>query len=548
MSSPKITNISLLLPDEPIQGPFEDEINFNNTVREYILFSLVLLFLLVISHIIILRFKRRELSAALCHSHSSQYDDEAIVDRVALWLCTFSLSVSLGAVQLLPISILTNEVLTIYKDSYYVKWINLSLIQGLWNMIFLCSNVSLFIGLPFAYFFTESEGFPGSKKGLKARIIETVVVLCLVVVLLFGVWILVGYLLGYYEQREIIGFPFSIPEVWGSFYLPLLYSFISCLGVLVLLLCTPVGFAHLFTVLGQLVLKSTSFLKDIAEEHQMALLKEEAIARQLERVTSRSNCIVQPMLKPSTYSSLSRLNDVQYVLGLYNEAKQTRLKIEEKRKAGLLKRTLAYPLTLVILLALTSTSIFIVVLNTLQLLVGIKALPLSSAPAILGEPQQGKRIVLLSMLGPVGAIIEVLLILYLIAASLLGCYSLPFIRAIRPRRQETPMTHIIANCLVVLLLSSALPLLVRTLGITNFDLLGDYGEISWLGHFWIVLGYNILFAAASALCLVKKFTATLRHEIVRSFKSICERDVIAFILKDIFQKICLNKKEDLFTL
>lgn len=92
-------------------------------------------------------------------------------------------------------------------------------------------------------------------------------------------------------------------------------------------MCTPVGFAHLFTVLGQLVLKSTSFLKDIAEEHQMALLKEEAIARQLERVTSRSNCIVQPMLKPSTYSSLSRLNDVQYVLGLYNEAKQTRLKI-----------------------------------------------------------------------------------------------------------------------------------------------------------------------------------------------------------------------------
>ena len=35
---------------------------------------------------------------------------------------------------------------------------------GLWNMIFLCSNLSLFVGLPFAYLFTESEGFPGSKK------------------------------------------------------------------------------------------------------------------------------------------------------------------------------------------------------------------------------------------------------------------------------------------------------------------------------------------------------------------------------------------------
>ena len=47
-----------------------------------------------------------------------------------MWLCTFSLSVSLGAVLLLPISILGNEVLTLYEDSLYVRWINLSLIQG----------------------------------------------------------------------------------------------------------------------------------------------------------------------------------------------------------------------------------------------------------------------------------------------------------------------------------------------------------------------------------------------------------------------------------
>lgn len=50
-------------------------------------------------------------------------------------------------------------------------------------------------------------------------------------------------------------------------------------------------------------------------------------------------------------------------------------------------------------------------------------------------------------------------------------------------------------------------------GITNFDLLGDFGKISWLGSFWIVLGYNALFASAAAWCLVKKFTATIRHEI-----------------------------------
>lgn len=75
-----------------------------------------------------------------------------------------------------------------------------------------------------------------------------------------------------------------------------------------------------------------------------------------------------------------------------------------------------------------------------------------------------QRTVLLSVLGPVGAVLEVVLILYLIAASLLGCYSLPLIAKIRPRPQDTPMVHIIANCVVVLILSSALPLLARTLG------------------------------------------------------------------------------------
>ncbi len=35
---------------------------------------------------------------------------------------------------------------------------------GLWNLVFLFSNLSLVFLMPFAYFFTESEGFAGSKK------------------------------------------------------------------------------------------------------------------------------------------------------------------------------------------------------------------------------------------------------------------------------------------------------------------------------------------------------------------------------------------------
>ncbi|XP_037804058.1 protein LMBR1L-like [Penaeus monodon] len=533
-----IKNISELLPDEPIKDPFEDEIHFNNTVREYILFLVLLLLLSVASHVVVLRYRRREAAHLPPPRHTD--DDEAAVDRIALWLCTFSLSVSLGAVLLLPISILSNEVLTLYRDSLYVQWLNLSLIQGLWNIIFLFSNLSLFVGLPFAYLFTESEGFPGSKKGLRARIVETVVVLTLLVVLVFGVALILSFLLGYYEQEnlsQVIGvivgamtswqrllmFFYLILQVkldvWGSFYLPFLYSLISCLGVLMLLLCTPVGLAHLFTAMGRLVVKP-GFLRDLAEEYQAAVLQEDALARQLDRPA-------HPHARAIT-RTIANMPTVEALLQQYHAVKRTRIKLEERRRAGVFQRTLAYPLALLLLLALTGTAVVIVGLNTLQLLVGIKALPLASAPAILGEAQQGKRTVLLSVLGPVGAVLEVVLILYLIAASLLGCYSLPLIAKIRPRPQDTPMVHIIANCVVVLILSSALPLLARTLGITNFDLLGDFGKISWLGNFWIVLGYNILFATATAWCLVKKFTATIRHEIYMRFKllamSLVKRD------------------------
>lgn len=498
-----IKNISELLPDEPLKDPFEDEIHFNNTVREYIVFLVLLLLLSVASHVVVLRYRRREAGNLPPPRHTD--DDEAAVDRIALWLCTFSLSVSLGAVLLLPISIMSNEVLTMYRDSLYVQWLNLSLIQGLWNIIFLFSNLSLFVGLPFAYLFTESEGFPGSRKGLRARIVETVVVLTLLVVLVFGVAVILSFLLGYYEQENLS----QMIDVWGSFYLPFLYSLISCLGVLMLLLCTPVGLAHLFTAMGRLMVKP-GFLRDLAEEYQAAMLEEDALARQLARPS-------RPHARPITRSICNALTPEE-LLHQYHLVKKTRMKLEERRRAGIFQRTLAYPLALLLLLALTGTAVVIVGLNTLQLLVGIKALPLASAPAILGEAQQGKRSVLLSVLGPVGAVLEVVLILYLIAASLLGCYSLPGIAKIRPRPQDTPMVHVIANCVVVLILSSALPLLARTLGITNFDLLGDFGKISWLGNFWIVLGYNILFATAAAWCLVKKFTATIRHEIYMRFK------------------------------
>lgn len=154
------------------------------------IFLLLFLLLYISSYALIARFRRKDREDYVLVD-----EDEATVYRISLWLCTVALAVSVGATLLLPISIASNEVLILYPNSYYVKWLNSSLIQGtyttsepnaesmssinniqslifsfffcvpgLWNHVFLFSNLSLFVFLPFAYLFTESEGFVGHRK------------------------------------------------------------------------------------------------------------------------------------------------------------------------------------------------------------------------------------------------------------------------------------------------------------------------------------------------------------------------------------------------
>lgn len=61
--------------------------------------------------------------------------------------------------------------------------------------MFLFSNLSLFVFLPFAYLFTESEGFFGHRKGLMSRVYETFVVLILLGLIVFGITYVVSALI-----------------------------------------------------------------------------------------------------------------------------------------------------------------------------------------------------------------------------------------------------------------------------------------------------------------------------------------------------------------
>ncbi|XP_023600295.1 limb region 1 protein homolog isoform X8 [Myotis lucifugus] len=365
--------------------------------------------LYIVSYFIITRYKRKS---------DEQEDEDAIVNRISLFLCTFTLAVSAGAVLLLPFSIISNEILLSFPHNYYIQWLNGSLIHGLWNLASLFSNLCLFVLMPFAFFFLESEGFAGLKKGLRARILETLVMLLLLALLVLGmVWVASALVDKDAASRE------SLYDLW-EFYLPYLYSCVSLMGCLLLLLCTPVGLSRMFAVMGQLLVKP-AILEDLDEQMYIVALEEEALQRRL--------AAPRPWLLRWQSFMLSGLSSsVDYnVMELEQELENVKIfktKLERRKKASAWERNLVYPAVMVLLLIET----------------------------------------------------------------------------------------IIGNCVSLLVLSSALPVMSRTLGITRFDLLGDFGRFNWLGNFYIVLSYNLLFAVVTTLCLVRKFTSAVREELLKA--------------------------------
>jgi len=594
--------VNNLVFEEPTQIQIDlREQEFHNMVREYVVFLLILMTLYGISYVLIYVFrkKREEIYAN---------EEDAFVYRISFWMCTFALAISIGSAFLLPFSIVTNEFIIYYPQNYYMQWLNDSLIHGLWNYVFLFSNISLFVLLPFAYFFTESEGFSGSNRGIMSRVNETIVLILLLMVIILGITYLLCCTFGYSELALT-----NLLTIWH--YLPLLYSCISFFGVVLLLVCTPIGFAILFTVLGDLIVKP-QFLRDIQQEYEVALLEEMHLRTKLERKRSNlkqlseeaCNCpthckeplnyspeklsssfnllnIYKTKSLPSFSSFLTELSptylrnvdnsssidnktqlptnkiseikdqllnetinncsiahlncirrrklfsqqtDNDQLIKEFNEltdenenaskiedcvkmldlAESKRKKLQTLKRASALRRNFGYPLAILLLLCLTLLSIGMVLKNILELLVGIKALPVTSA-----AHRFTLGITSLYKLGYFGAVLEILLIFYLWHTSLVGLYSLPFLQKIKPRLHNTSLTKVIINCALLLILSSALPVLARTIGITNFDLLGDFGKIDGLGSWFVVLFYNLAFVLFSTYTLTRKFTLLMHKEL-----------------------------------
>uniref|UniRef100_W5MLV2 Limb development membrane protein 1-like n=1 Tax=Lepisosteus oculatus TaxID=7918 RepID=W5MLV2_LEPOC len=462
------------------------------TVREQLFHNRVREITVSASHLFILLFKLCFILVTTFKKTNRYLDndsEDATVNTIAVTLCTFTLAVSVCAVLLLPLSILSNEILLSFPHSYYMQWLNGSLIHGLWNLVYLFSNLSLIFLMPFAYFFTESEGFVGSKKGVMARVYETAVVLLLLTLLVLGILWVASALIDHDSAARD-----SLYDLWEC-YLPYLYSCISLLGVLLLLLCTPFGLSRMFSVTGSLLVKPR-LLEDVEDTMSCAVFEEASLSLKLTR-------------KTSCWISLN----IEVLKEEFLTIQAKRIALEMRRRASPWQRNLGYPLAMLLLLALTVSQRPLCTLSCWRHRADQPSTVRTGCQTPHGPVGLGFR----PSHGLVCFFRGCMLIMYLMVSSVVGFYSSPLFTGLLPRTQDTTLTQIIGNCVALLVLSSALPVFSRTLGITRFDLLGDFGRYNWLGNFHIVFLYNMAFAGLTSACLMNKVSRAVRNELLRAF-------------------------------
>ena len=210
-----------------------------------------------------------------------------------------------------------------------------------------------------------------------------------------------------------------------SYYLPFLYSCVSFLGVLLLLVCTPLGFVRLFTLVGDLVTRP-QFMRDLNEDYNVALMEEAAFKKKVgaERLGGRLVNMAPVAFGPGEDDML------QYLERRLGEAVDKREGIEKARSRGVLARRLGWPIAMLSLMALTGISLYLVAANMMLLAAGWRSLPSNTVQHTMDLGTSS-----LSTLGVVGVVIEVLIIGYLLITSIVGLYSIPTLNKLLPKKR-----------------------------------------------------------------------------------------------------------------
>jgi len=439
-----------------LPAPHEE---FHVYTRDWVIAITFFTFLYIVAHCIIRVFTKK-------------IKDETDRVYLSIILCTVCLAISLAAMLLLPITIISNEIIYNYPNYKYTQWLHRELIFALWNKIFWSANIALFVVLPFCYFFYEAVGFRG--EGLLARVNEALLNLVLFFVLLGGF---------VYFVRALI-------EETAA-YLSFSYSIISYFGAVLVLLSTPRGFTTLTTYGMWLYLPVAS--RQIMEDKLNALDLEEQV--NVERGRERGYQLpseVETLRGVATARATFRTSNLHPII-----------------------RNILSILITVINLTFTGYLVLRVFIHLLRqffspLFGDPTALELADFLALQDDAKAYR-------LGSFASLLQILVITYMMTSAFVGFYNLPIItKHIKPKKDNMTMEVLSLNVGLVLLLSSSFPVVARILEITSFDLLGDYSNTPYLRNQHFLFAYKFVFLVALTHRYVTFFNKSL-HDILVNF-------------------------------
>ena len=154
--------------------------------------------------------------------------------KLSLALSAMAMVSGLGALLLVPFSIVSHEA-TVRRVSHpSVSWLTSDLVLGLWNHVFWSANLAVYVLMPFAYFFNEAVALFGARQTTSSKLLETILMQLAVVTMLAIFFHLI---------QQLFGLEFD--SLWPLF--PFSFGFLSAIGSVFVLVCGPKGMVFLIT-------------------------------------------------------------------------------------------------------------------------------------------------------------------------------------------------------------------------------------------------------------------------------------------------------------
>ncbi|CAJ0846253.1 17509_t:CDS:10 [Entrophospora sp. SA101] len=452
---------------------------------------------------------------------SSDIEDEdeifgGIDELVIIIMCAAGLAMAFAGFLLLPFTMIATALLNdeIHSENYYLSWLDSNLLVTLWNYTFMGCNFALFVLLPFAFFYNETDQL----KTFWVKAQETATIMLLVGVLMY---------IFIYMSRLILGI--ENIDFW------VILNLLTCMGgAWICLKATPIGYIQIFSCISELPLRPNyrNQLKDSLIENEM---ETSVLLQHLENVErgwkspvyaanlkSRSQALMtatSPSTSESNYNNdslqccssseqlYSTINNgiingsvdvdsgtddhnIKNVL-VNNEGILNSLKILENQRSRLqrdLSKSPLYRNIAFFILFVISHSIWFLLLGHIlwsfikSLLVDDEQKELHKLESVFGKQT-------MSIFGKFDTVSDIALIFYFTSATIIGVYSIQPFKRIRPRfgissnsHSRMGLQHIIANVTVLLVISSSWPALVRVLGLIRLDSAGPYEQFHKLNN------------------------------------------------------------------